>query len=214
MSLAIALLLLMLVASAVALVLALNTMVALFRFRVPYVATPPWAIDWLCDNLPLLPEEGMSRSDRGGGSPPPLQGGVPSTEAERLALGGVVCDLGCGDARVLIALKKKFPAIKATGYEAAWFPYLLARWRTRRTGVTIRHQNFYQANLQDPDVVFCFLIHSVMPKVEQLLRSQLKPGATVFSYGFVFPTWRPAERIVNPKNPSGSKINIYRQLQY
>ncbi len=200
MSLTIAFLLVMLVASAVALVFALNTMLTLFRFRVPYVATPQWAIDWLCANMmgqsPLLSKE----RGRGEVYPPPLQGGGR----------GVVYDLGCGDARVLIALKKKFPAIKAIGYEAAWFPYLLARWRTHRSGITIRHQNFYLADLQDADMVFCFLIHSVMPKVEQLMRSQLKPGTTVFSYGFTFPTWQLVNRIANPKNPGGSKLNVYR----
>jgi len=121
-----------------------------------------------------------------------------------------VYDLGCGDGRVLKALKQKFPHIKAIGYERNWWPYVMAKIRNRSSGVEILNADFYQADLRDADVVFCYLIIAVMPRVEKLLRSQLKPGATVYSYGFTFPTWPPAERIVNPKKPQGSKINIYR----
>lgn len=129
----------------------------------------------------------------------------------KLSAADVVYDLGCGDARVLIALKKKFPDITAVGYERNWWPFVLATIKTRGTGVRVLRKNFYRADLSDATAVFCFLIHSVMPKVEALLRSQLKPGATVYSYSFTFPSWTPIERISNPKRPDGSKINIYRQ---
>lgn len=182
----IALLFLMLGASLIALVFALYALFSLMRDKVPYVSTPQWAIEWLCEHAPL-----------------PLQkGGVG---------GGVVYDLGCGDARVLTAIKARHPDITAIGVERNWWPYFLARLRTRGTGVMIRHADFYKTDLRDADIVFCFLIHSVMPKVEQLLRAQLKPGATVYSYGFAFPTWQPSERIHNPARPEGSKINVYRQ---
>ncbi|MFH0829442.1 MAG: class I SAM-dependent methyltransferase [Candidatus Kerfeldbacteria bacterium] len=194
-----AFLVLALIGSLVALVLALNTLISLFRDKVPYVSTPRWAIDWLRDNVmqysPLLAKE------RGGGevSPPSLQGGGR----------GAVYDLGCGDARVLIAIKQRYPTITAIGYERNWWPFILAKARIRGTGVKVYRQNFYQADLRNADVVFCFLIHSVMPKVETLLRSQLAPGATVYSYGFSFPTWKPSRRIENPTRPQGSKLNIY-----
>lgn len=166
----------------IALIFSLNTLINLFRDKVPYVSTPPWAINWLTGNVQLTTD--------------------------------VVYDLGCGDARVLTALKKRFPNIHAIGYERNWWPWVLAKFNAHGTGVVIRRANFYQANLRDADVVFCFLIHSVMPKVEQLLRSQLKPGATVYSYGFTFPTWQPVERIANTRNPAGSKINIYKNLGF
>lgn len=128
-----------------------------------------------------------------------------------LSDGTMVYDLGCGDARVLIALKKRFPAINAIGYERNWWPYVLARIKTRGTGVIVKRHNFYTEDLGNATVVFCYLINMVMPTVERLLRSQLKPGATVYSYGFVFPNWQPSKRIVNPHKPEGSKINVYQQ---
>lgn len=176
----------LLVFSILALVFALNMMVSLVRDKVPFVPTPQWAIDWMCQHPPL-----------------PIQGGGQ----------GVVYDLGCGDARVLVALKKRFHHITAIGYERNWWPFIIAKARARKTGVTVRRANFYTADLKDADIVFCFLIHSVMPKVEKLLRTKLKPGTTVYSYGFAFPNWSPVDRIVNPTNPGGSKINVYRQSQ-
>lgn len=170
-------LLVLLAASAAAFFFAINALVNVIRFRVPYVTTPDWAIRWLCKNLKLTNEQ--------------------------------VVDLGCGDARVLIALKQHFPNITATGYEQQWWPYVIARWRTRNTGVAVRKENFYKTNLGDATIVFFFLIDSVMPRVEQLLKKQLKRGARVYSYGFRFPTWQPEEQIVNPKRPNGSKINVY-----
>lgn len=128
----------------------------------------------------------------------------------KLPDGAVVYDLGCGDARVLIELKNKFPQIRAIGYELQWWPYLLARWKSRGSGVTIKRESFYHADLSDATIVFCFLITSVMTKVEAMLKQKLKPGTTVYSYGFTFPTWEPVERITNPARPQGSKINIYR----
>lgn len=165
---------------------ALNTLVNLFRDKVPYVSTPKWAIDWLCENLPLPSRERLGE--------------------------GVIYDLGCGDGRVLIALKKKFPTITAIGYERNWWPFILAKIRTKGSDIIIRRKNFYHADLSDARIVFCFLIHSVMPKVEKLLRSQLKPGAIVYSYGFMFPCWKPTAQITNPERPHGSKLNFYRVL--
>ncbi len=143
---------------------------------------------------------------------------VPTTDwaidwmSKHLALrsGAVVYDLGCGDARVLIALARAFPGIRAIGYERNWWPYLLARWRSRGTSVEIRYGNFFRADLRDADVVFCFLIHSVMGKVERFLRPQIRPTAVVYSYGFRFPDWPPSDTIVNPARPDGSRLLAYR----
>lgn len=195
---------LFLLAALIALAFSLNTLFNLLRDKVPFVSTPQWAIDWLCANMieqsPLLSKE----RGRGEVSPPPFKGGGSPRRR-----GGVVYDLGCGDARVLIALKQRHPNITAIGYERNWWPFILAKARIRGTGVTVYHRNFYNADLRNADVVFCFLIQSVMPKVETLLQEQLKPGAVVYSYGFTFPNWKPARRIENPNRPRGSKINEY-----
>lgn len=44
----------------------------------------------------------------------------------------ILYDLGCGDARILLEATKKYPNIKAIGIEKALFPYLLAKFYTRK----------------------------------------------------------------------------------
>lgn len=172
-------LIIVLIAAVVALFFALDAMVTLFRYKVPFVSTSAWAIDWLKKNLTLDGQD-------------------------------VVYDLGCGDARVLIALAKQFPAAKFIGIEAQWWPYLLAKWGSRKfKNVTILREDFYKSDLSSATMVFCFLITGVMQKAEQKLKSNLRPGTKVFSYGFRFPDWPATQDIINPKKPVGSQLRKY-----
>lgn len=175
-----AFLFLLLLASLVALVYAVQTLVHLLRFRVPYVATPQWAIAHV---------------------------------AELAGRAHDVADIGCGDARVLRAIEKKNTGATLTGYEAQWWPYVGARWRTWRakSRVEVTHQNFWAIDLERHDFIFCYLLSDLMPKLEEKLRRELKPGARVASYGFTFPAWPPAEVITNPAKPQGSALHIYEQ---
>lgn len=148
----------------------------------PFVTTPKWVIEKLVNKIDLKNNS-------------------------------IVFDLGCGDARILLALEKKFSNLKLIGYELAWWPYVVAKLKIelKKSKIKVFHQNFYKTDLSNADLIFCFLIDSVMPKLEKQLKEQLKPGARVISYGFKFPNWQPVEIIANPKKPRGSKINIYQK---
>lgn len=128
----------------------------------------------------------------------------------RLPVGAVVVDIGCGDARVLRAILTTNPGTRAIGYERNWWPYFLAKARSRKTTMEVRRADFYRADLKDARVVFCFLVHGVMARVEKLLQEQLRPGVTVYSYGFRFPTWKPRDVIINSERPQGSRLYVYR----
>jgi hypothetical protein len=182
MTLTLVILIFFLIASLIALTFTLNAFYALLKVKVPYVATPNWAIDYIVNKMPFKD-------------------------------GATVYDLGCGDCRFLVALKKKCPNIKATGYELAWWPYLNAKQKIKKSKLVIglKRENFYNVGLSEADIIFCFLITSVMPRLEKKLLAELKPGAQVISYGFKFPNWRPKEIITNPDKPNGSKINIYQK---
>ncbi|MFA6410596.1 MAG: methyltransferase domain-containing protein [Candidatus Buchananbacteria bacterium] len=126
--------------------------------------------------------------------------------------GQIFYDLGCGDARFLIEAESR--GAKATGFEIApWaiFRAHLRKW-FKKSQVKIIAKNFYHINLSDADAVFCFLITKVMPKVEQKLQQELKPGALIACYGFPLPTWNP-EKIISlkPANPRASKIYLYKK---
>lgn len=128
----------------------------------------------------------------------------------QLQTGKKLYDLGCGDGRFLIAAAK-FGAI-ATGFEISPLTYLRARLNLllNYSRAKVKLKNFYYVQVDDADYVICFLVDRVMAKVEKKLAAELKTGAKVVSYGFPFPTWKPAEIInPNPQRIGSSKIYFY-----
>lgn len=127
----------------------------------------------------------------------------------KLKPGDVLYDLGCGDGAVLTFLKQAHPDTTFIGVEGATYPFLRAKWSTRNTGITIRYEDFYSTNIDNADVVFCFLTKSLMPMLEHHLDKHLKRGVTIYSYAFTFPTWKPTREIPNPHDKNGDSIFIY-----
>jgi hypothetical protein len=124
----------------------------------------------------------------------------------------VFYELGCGDGRVVTAIGQKFTATKCIGIEIQWWPYLLARWRTRKlSNVTIIHGDIFKQNIGDATVVYGYYISGFAKWLADLLRSQLKPDTKVISYGFHFPDWPVTQEIPNPKSTRGSKLLIYQR---
>jgi len=121
-------------------------------------------------------------------------------------------DLGCGDGRFLIEAEKR--RAKATGFEISAWAFLRA-WlnlKINHSQAKVEFKNFYQVNLARADAVFCFLIDSVMTKVEKKLKQELKSGAKVVCYGFNLLSWPPKKVIeLKPGNPKSSKIFLYQK---
>lgn len=131
-----------------------------------------------------------------------------------------VYDLGCGDARLLIAAKKKCPEIRAIGYELPLGVWMLAKTRAllSHQNVTVKLGNFLKTNLSDADVIFLYLIPEVMPKLRRKLESELKKGTRVISHGFELPGREPllVERCPLPswhlfkqKGKIGPRVYVY-----
>ena len=124
----------------------------------------------------------------------------------------VFYDLGCGDGRFLI--EAEIRGAKAIGFEISAWAYgkaILNIWRHQSKAKVI-FKNFYPININDADAVFCFLLDSVMPKVETKLKKELKKGAKIVCYGFLLPSWPPKKIIeTNPKDKKASKIYIYQK---
>jgi SAM-dependent methyltransferase len=123
-----------------------------------------------------------------------------------------VYDLGCGDGRLVIAAATR--GAQTTGFEVSPWAFLRAcvnGWRSH-SRANIIFGNFYSKPLADADVVFVFLLNTVMPKLETKLRRELKPGTVVGSYGFTFPNWQPEKIIEMPGSSArASKLYLYRQ---
>jgi SAM-dependent methyltransferase len=103
----------------------------------------------------------------------------------------VLVDLGCGDGRVLREAQKRY-GVRTVGYEINPLAYLKARiFSFGSNKITIRRQNFWEADLSDADVVFCYLYPDVMKKLAAKLIDSLKPGAVIVSSNFSLPGWVP-----------------------
>lgn len=105
--------------------------------------------------------------------------------------GQLFVDLGCGDGRALREASKRFGAM-ALGYEVNPLAYGLAcilGVRDRRVRIVFR--SFWDADLRDADVVFCYLFPDVMERLAVKLERELKKGALVISCNFPFPGWEP-----------------------
>lgn len=102
-----------------------------------------------------------------------------------LAPGARFVELGCGDARVLIAAAGQ--GAEARGVElslplacVAWVRIAFARSRAR-----VAWGSLYQFDFRDATVVYCFgMPYRLGSRLIKKLRSELAPGTRVFSYAF------------------------------
>jgi SAM-dependent methyltransferase len=164
----------------IALILAIILFAQLLVIKAPYVKTPPQVIKKILDAIKINPDS-------------------------------MVYDLGCGDASFLIAVEKQFGA-RTVGFELSPLAYCRAKQKTKleKTKTKLYFRSFFKQNIADADIVFCFLVPSLMKKVGSYLESQLKKNAQIISYAFPIPQWQPSKVIDTlPNGDKASKIYIY-----
>jgi SAM-dependent methyltransferase len=168
--------------SFIACLVAILIFIILILTKVPFVKTPKKVLEKILSELSIKPTD-------------------------------IVYDLGCGDAQFLIAVEKRF-GCQTIGYEISPTAFLLAKLNIslNKAKTKVFYHNFYYQDLSKADFVFCFLIDSVMPKVQRLLEKQLKKGSQVISFAFPIKEWQPTKVIdSDPKNPKASKIYFYQR---
>jgi SAM-dependent methyltransferase len=131
-------------------------------------------------------------------------------EAMQMEGGQCFLDLGCGDGRVLRAVRKRVP-VRAVGYELNPMAWLQARLQCLGDPhIEIRRSDFWKADLSEADVVFCYLFPDVMKSLAEKLRAELRPGTVVASCNFPLPGLSP-ESILRPAGAlHHDPIYIYR----
>ena len=131
--------------------------------------------------------------------------------------GETVCDLGCGEGRVLITAAKEFSA-RAIGVDIDPLKILLARLLRKINGVDDR-VNIVRGNLFDfdpgsADVLYLYLTHQAMDKLFPEIFKKLKPSVRIVSYRFCLRGMTP-EKVSEDKTlflyqlDKGTKINSY-----
>jgi hypothetical protein len=113
--------------------------------------------------------------------------------------GTVVVDAGCGDARALLTLCTE-AGVTGRGYELngpvwlyGWFRVLFAGGGRGR--VRVRWSNFFRCELEDVDVVYCYLMPGSMQRVARKCSEEMRPGARLVSYLWEVPGWEPVRTL-------------------
>ncbi len=123
-----------------------------------------------------------------------------------------VYDLGCGDARILIAAKKMHPSIRAVGCEIVPTIWLLAVLRRflSRTDVTLHLRSVFREDLRDADVLFLYIMPFLIAKLMPKFRRELKDGTIIVCRSFPLPGVTPLQTRTLPWLGSTTSLFLYR----
>jgi outer membrane protein assembly factor BamB len=110
----------------------------------------------------------------------------------------VVCDLGCGDGRIVVTAARKY-GCKALGYDIDPECVKLALEHVRKHDVgrlvTIEQKDLFTVDLAHIDVVALYLLPRLNEKLLPQL-GKLKPGSRIVSHAFEIPGVKPDRMIV------------------
>ena len=115
-----------------------------------------------------------------------------------------VVDLGSGDGRIVIAAATRFHARRGLGVDIEPKLVKYSNDTAAQAGiadrVTFREEDLFKTDVRDATVVTVYLLPAAMPRLQQKLLAELKPGTRVVVQDYPFPTWR-AERVIELKTP-------------
>ena len=121
-------------------------------------------------------------------------------------------ELGCGDARVSLALAKAYPTAQLIGLEMAGPLFFTAWIKTYFSGhknLHIKWKNVFWQNLEAADAVYVFgMKDSLNHKLKHKFLAELKPGARIISYVFTMKDWPGESETFTNKNNTEDKTKI------
>lgn len=110
-----------------------------------------------------------------------------------------VCDLGCGDGRILISAIRNFGARKAIGYEIRGDICEATEKEIQKlhlqNRIEIVHGDLLEANLSDCSVLTLYLSNEANELLRSKLQEQLKPGSRVICYSFPINSWKVTKEV-------------------
>ena len=131
--------------------------------------------------------------------------------------GETICDLGCGEGRVLITSAKEF-STRAIGVEIDPLKVVMARLLARINGVDNRVRiirgNLFDFDPGSADVLYLYLTHQAVDRLFPEILKKLKPSVRIVSYRFCLRGMTP-EKVSEDKIlflyqlDKGTKINTY-----
>jgi ribosomal protein L11 methylase PrmA len=109
--------------------------------------------------------------------------------------GFTIYDLGCGDGYFLSQCAKK-GAKKCVGYELSPMAYLSASKKILTRPISIKFGDFFKADISRADIIYIYLVKTVLAKLSPKLKSEVKPGTRIITVGSPLIDWEP-EKVIS-----------------
>jgi SAM-dependent methyltransferase len=130
----------------------------------------------------------------------PTPRGVVETMLDMAAVrpGDVVYDLGCGDARIVVAAARRGASGIGIEIDPRLVEWAQANVLAERVGdkVAIRNQDLFLTDLSPASVIALYILPEMNRRLRPILWRDLKVGARVVANGFEVPGWTP-DRVVD-----------------
>lgn len=104
-------------------------------------------------------------------------------------------ELGSGDGRVVFAAAKL--GADSFGIEQSFLRVIYSRIKTRQKNIKkahFYHGNIFARSYKDADIIYIYLLHKGVNKLEEKLKKELGKGAIVITQTYHFPNWKPYEK--------------------
>lgn len=120
-------------------------------------------------------------------------------------------DLGCGDGRVLIEAIKLQPKIQCVGVEKAIFPYLLAKYKTRKyKNIRIKLGDVRRFDVNNANIIFAYLMPEFLSSLNQQFAEFLNKQGIIVSVEYPIAKLLPATiRNLTNKSEFANKWYLY-----
>ncbi len=106
-----------------------------------------------------------------------------------------IIDLGCGDARILIAYEQQCQSW-GIGYDLGLLPTILSWLNLKKNKCRkskIVRLNFFQADLSEADLIFVYLLPQVLQSLKGKFKKELKSGCKIVSLAFPLDYFSPVQ---------------------
>lgn len=107
-------------------------------------------------------------------------------------------ELGSGDGRVVLEAAKL--AADSYGIEQSLIRIFFSKYKAWTSGLKrahFYHGNIFSTNYADANIVYIYLLHKGVKKLEGKLKKELKKGAIIITQTYHFPTWKPFKKVGN-----------------
>lgn len=134
-------------------------------------------------------------------SPMPTSGPVKKVIIELMKKyysGHRVFELGSGWGTLAFEISLSFSGVQVYGFERSPVPYLYSKFVKKilgRKNVKLEYKDFFKTDLNETDMIICYLSTDLMTKLKDKLDKEMKPGSLLISNTFAVPGWIPVETI-------------------